>query len=147
MMPVCTGWLTGLRDLLHGIGHVAGDGSLAVDGLAECGDDAPEQALADRYLQQLSRGFDFVAFFEAGVVAEDDHTNLGLLEAERQARDAATEVEHLVQHHVTQAFDLGHAVADLTDDTDVLLDRRGFRARDLRLDVLNQIGHQLPRFP
>ena len=56
-----------------------------------------------------------------------------------------TEVEHLVQHHVAEAFDLGDAVADLTDDTDVLLDRRRFRAGDLCLDVLYQVGHLGPQ--
>jgi hypothetical protein len=30
-----------------------------------------------------------------------------LLEAERQARDAVAEIEHLVQHDVAQAFDDG----------------------------------------
>ena len=75
------------------------------------------------------------------VLAEDDDADLGLLEAERQARDAVAEVEHLVQHHVAEAFDLGDAVADLTDDTDVLLDRCRFRACDLCLDVLYQVGH------
>ena len=60
MMPVCTGWLTGLApddargDPLDRVGDVARDRALAVERLAERVDDAPEQALADRHLQQLA---------------------------------------------------------------------------------------------
>ena len=60
MMPVCTGWLIGLppddagRELLDRIGDVARDRALAVERLAERVDDAAEQPLADRHLQQLA---------------------------------------------------------------------------------------------
>ena len=96
----------------------------------------PSSALADRHLQELARRADLVALLELGVVAEDDHADLGLLEVERQAGDAVAEVEHLVQHHVRQPFDLGDAVADLADDTDGLPGSRGLDARNLRFDFL-----------
>ena len=51
------------------------------------------------------------------------------------------EVEHLVEHHVGQAFDLGDAVADLADDADGLPGGRGLGARDLRFDFLHQVSH------
>ena len=56
-----------------------------------------------------------------GVIAEDDRADFGFFQVQRQADDAVAEIEHLVEHRVGQAFDLGHAVADLADDADVLL--------------------------
>ena len=78
---------------------------------------------------------DLVAFLELRVVAEDDDADLGLVEVQRQAGDAVAEVEHLVEHHVGEAFDLGDAVADLADRADALLGEGGLCARDLRFDV------------
>ena len=46
------------------------------------------------------------------------------------------EVDHLVEHGIGQAFDLGDAVADLADDAHVLLRGRRLRARDLRFNFL-----------
>ena len=66
-----------------------------------------------------------------GVIAENDGADLGFLQVQRQAGDAVAEVQHLVEHRVGQAFDLGHAVADFADDADVLLGRRGLHAGDL----------------
>ena len=71
MMPVCTGWLTGLRRMMPGASFSTGyatslgDRALAVERLAERVDHAAEQALADRHLQQLAGGADFVAFLRA----------------------------------------------------------------------------------
>ena len=59
----------------------------------------------------------------------------------REAGDAVAEIEHLVQHHVAQAFDARDAVADFADDADALLDDGGLGAGDLRFDVLYQVGH------
>ena len=73
MMPVCTGWLTASalddagRDLLDRIIDVGLDRALAVERLAERVDDAAEQRLADRHLQQLAGRLDFVAFLEPRV--------------------------------------------------------------------------------
>ena len=50
--------------------------------------------------------------------------DFGFFEVQRQAGDAVAEVEHLVEHRIGQAFDLGHAVADFADDADILLRRR-----------------------
>ena len=70
------------------------------------------------------------------VIAEDDRADFGFFEVQREADDAVAEVEHLVEHRVGQAFDLGHAVADFADDADVLLRDRRFDAGDLRFDFL-----------
>ncbi len=72
-------------------------------------------------MKELAGGPDLVAFLELGVVAEDDHADLGLVEVERQPGDAAAEVDHLVQHRVGQALDPGDAIPDLADHADVLL--------------------------
>ena len=142
MMPVCTGWLTGLApddagsDFLDRIGDVALDRPFAIDGLAQRVHDAAQQPLAHRHLQQLAGGADLVALLELGVVAQNDDADFGLFEVQRQAGDAVAEVEHLVEHRVGQALDLGDAVADLADDADVLLGRRRLGACDLRFNFL-----------
>ena len=46
------------------------------------------------------------------------------------------EVDHLVEHGVRQALDLGDAVANLTNDTHVLFLSRRLRDRDLRFNFL-----------
>ena len=117
------------RELFDGIRRVARDRALAVERRAERVDDASEQALADRDLQQLARAADLVAFLERRVVAEDDDADFGLVERQREAGDAVTEIDHLVQHHVRQPFDSGDAVADLADRPDALLREGRFRAR------------------
>ncbi len=150
MMPVCTGWPIGLAaddagsDLLDGIGDVARDRTLAVERFAERVDDAAEEPLADRHLQQLAGGLDLAAFFELGVVAENDDADLGLVEVQRHAGDALPEVEHLVQHHVAEPLDPCHAVADLADDADGLLGACGLCPGDVCFDFLDQIGHGVP---
>jgi hypothetical protein len=60
------------RDLLDRVRHVARDRPLAVDRFAERVDDATEQTLADRDLQQFARGTNLVALLETRVLAEDD---------------------------------------------------------------------------
>ena len=148
MMPVCTGWLTGLalddagRDLLDRIElRLPVIGPLPSSGSPRRVDDAAEQALADGHREQLARSRrDLAAFLELRVIAEDDRADLGLLEVQREADDAVAEVEHLVEHRVGEAFDLGHAVADLADDADVLLGGRRFGSRDLGFDFLDQVA-------
>ena len=53
------------------------------------------------------------------VVAEQDRADFGLFEVQRDAEEAAGEVDHLIEHHVAEAFDVGDAVADFADDADV----------------------------
>ena len=71
MMPVCTGWLTGLRrmmpgrDLFDRIRRRRSRSALAVDRLAERIHHAAEQTFADGHLQQLAGGPDLIALLEA----------------------------------------------------------------------------------
>ena len=129
------------RELLDRIRHRARHRPLAVERLAERVHDASEQALADRDLEQPSGRADFIAFLQLGVVTEHDDADLGLIEVQRKAGDATTEVEHLVEHRVRESLDPRDAVADLADDADTLAGRRRFGARDLGLDLLKQLRH------
>jgi hypothetical protein len=104
------------RDFFHRIkrrGFL--DRALAVERLAEHVDDAAQQTFADGHLQQFAGGADFVAFLDFGVIAENDRADFGLFQVEREAGDAVAEIQHLVEHRVGEAFDLGHAVADFAD--------------------------------
>ena len=84
-------------------------------------DDAAKQTFANRHLEELASGADFLPFLDAGVIAENNGADLGLFKVQRQAGDAVAEVEHFVKHGVGQALDLGDAVADFPHGADVLL--------------------------
>ena len=68
--------------------------------------------------------------------------DFGLVEIQRQAGNAVAEVDHLVEHRVGQAFDLGDAVANLADDAHILFGSRRLRARDLRFNFLQKVSHR-----
>ena len=87
-------------------------------------------------MQKFSSRADFLAFFNLGVIAQNNRADFGFFEVEREAGDAVAEIQHLVEHRVGQAFDLRHAVADFADDADVLFGRRGLRTADLRFNFL-----------
>ena len=67
--------------------------------------------------------------------------DFGFLEVQREAEDAARELDHLVEHDVAQAFDAGDAVADFAHDADVALAGGGFQSRDLRFDFFQNAAH------
>ena len=71
-----------------------------------------------------------------GVVTEDDHADLGLFQVQRQAGESIPQVEHLVEHRISQALDFGNTIANLAVDTSVFPGRRLFRAFDLRFNFL-----------
>ncbi len=84
---------------------------------------------------------DLRAFHDVLVVAEQDRADLGFFEVEREADDAVRELDGLVEHHVAQALDAGHAVTDLAHDADVALGRGRLEAGDLGFDVLENRAH------
>src|SRR4029079_11909305 len=122
---------------------VARNRPLSVDGFAAGVNDAAEQPFSYRYFAEASARPAFLPFAQPGVIAKDDRGDLGLVEIERQAGDPATEVEHLVQHHVAEPFDARDAIADLADRAHRLLRDRGLRAFDLRFDFKHQVRHLL----
>ncbi len=88
------------------------DRALAVDRVAERVDDAAEQALADRNVDDRAGALDGRAFLDLGVRAEDHDADVVGLEVERHALDAVVELDHLAGLDVVEAVDAGDAVAD-----------------------------------
>ena len=78
------------------------------------------------------------------MVAEDDDADFRLLKAQRQSGDALSEIEHLVEHHITEPLDARHAVADFANHADALAGGGGLGAGYLRLDFVYQVRHALP---
>ena len=104
MMP---GALTSTRARFVGL-----DRALAVDRIAERVDDAAEQALADRHVDDGAGALDRLAFLDLAVGAENDDADVVALEVERHAAHAVLELDHLAGLHVVEAVDAGDAVAD-----------------------------------
>jgi hypothetical protein len=88
------------------------DRALAVDRLAECIDDAAEQAFADRDFDDGARAFDGLALFDRSVVAENDDADIVIRQIERHAALAALELDHFAGLDVVEPVDVGDAVAD-----------------------------------
>ena len=118
LRPVCIGSCTDLRGMMPGAltstrrRSVDCDRALAVDRVAERVDDAAEQALADRHVDDRAGALDGVAFLDVAVVAEDHDADIVGLEVQRHAADAAGELDHLAGLDVVEAVDAGDAVAD-----------------------------------
>src|SRR5205809_4376784 len=129
-------------DLRDRIGDFARDRSLAVQRLTERVHDPAEQPLTDRHLEQLTGRANLAALFELGIVAENDDADVGLLETERQPRDAVAEIEHRAEHDIAQTLDTGDTVADLPNDPYILPGRDGLRVADARFDFLHQGAHR-----
>jgi hypothetical protein len=67
------------------------------------------------------------------VVARDDYTDFGLLEIQGQSRDAVAQIDHLVEHRIGQAIDLGDGIANLPNDADILPAGRSSRTGYLQV--------------
>ena len=129
---------------------VDGDGTLAVDGLAQGVDDPTEQAVAHRHRQDAPGGPDQLLLFDVRVAAEDHRTDGVLVEVQRDAERAVFELEQLVHRHHGQPADPGDAVSHLGDASHLLGGDLGCvvgdvslqRGRDL-VGVDGQLCHQV----
>ena len=92
---------------------------LPSNGNAEWGDDAAEQAFADRDLEQPLGALDRVALHDLLPVAEQHGADVVGLEVERQAGDVMGELEQLERHAVLEPVQAGDAVADGQDGADL----------------------------
>ena len=123
--PVCIGSLTGWRWTTPGALNSAGrvvlgvDVALAVERVAERVDDAPQQLLADRDLEQLARPLDGVALDHVLPRAEQHDADVVGLEVQREARHVVRELEHLERLAVLEAVDAGDAVGHGEDGADL----------------------------
>ena len=95
------------------------DVALAVERVAERVDDAPQQLLADRDLEQLARPLDGVALDDVLPRAEQHDADVVGLEVQREARHVVRELEHLERLAVLEAVHAGDAVGHGEDGADL----------------------------
>ncbi len=113
------------------------DRALAVDRLTERVHDAAEQFVADRHRDDPPGPLDRIAFLDLRELAEQHGADALLFEIQRDAEDAARELEHLAGHGVLHAVHARDAVAnrdDAADFGDIDVDRE---ASDL---LANDLG-------
>ena len=147
-MPVCIGSCTDLRAMMPGalistwrlLG--AGDRLAAVDRDAHRVDDAAEQLLADRHLDDATGALDGVAFADRLELAEERDADVVLFEVEHHAADllaaGALELEELAGERAGQAVHARDAVAGGEH-------RAGLGDRDLLVVVLDLLADDVAR--
>src|SRR6185436_1113691 len=95
------------------------DVALAVERAAERVDDAAEQLVADRDLEQAAGPLDRVALLDVGPRAEQHGADVVGLEVEREPGHVVRQLEHLERHAVLEAVDARDAVGDRQDRADL----------------------------
>ncbi len=125
-------WRSNDRRLeLERAGLAGDDVALAVERVAERVDDAAEEAVANRDVEELAGALDRVTLDDLLPVAEEHGADVVGLEVEREGGDAVRELQHLERHAVLDAVDAGDAVGDREDRTDLgQLGRAGVEAFD-----------------
>ncbi len=140
LMPVCSGSLTGWRGEdarrldLDAAAVRRLDRTLAVDRLPERVDDAADERLADRHVEDAARALDDRALLDVRHVAEADGADVVGLEVEHEAHQAARELEELAGHRPFEAVDARDAVADAEDRAGLGRERGLLVVLDLLLD-------------
>ena len=140
LMPVCTGVSTDLREATSGATistgrvSVVSTGPLPSSGAAERVDHAAYQRVAHGHLDDAARAAALGALLDGQGVAHDDDAHAVLLEVEREADDAALELDELVVGHAGEAVHARDAVADLDDGAHVHHGQLRAELLDLALD-------------
>ena len=98
------------RDALDRIEAFCRDRSFAVDRISERVHDPPDQRLAHRNRHDAARALDLVAFFDVGVVAQHHRAHLIFFQVQRDARNAAGELDQLARHHVFETVNARDSV-------------------------------------
>jgi hypothetical protein len=110
------------------------DRALAVDRIAKRIDDASEQALSDRHIDDSAGALDGRAFRDLGVRAEDHDADVIGLEVQGHALGAIAELDHFARLDIVEAVDARDAVADRQHSADLGDLRFGVEIRDLVAD-------------
>src|SRR4029079_18006361 len=104
---------------LHAAAILGVDRPLAVDGLPEGVDHAPDDRFPDRDVHDPAGALDRVALFDDARVAEDGGAHAVLLEVEPQPHQAHAalphELDELARHRLGEPVDARDAVADRED--------------------------------
>ena len=108
---------------LEGAARLGGNGAESVQRVAERVDDPAEVGVADRHREHLAGAGDLHALHDVAELAEDDDTDLVLVEAQRQAEGPIREPDELIRHDAREAFDVRDAVCGVYDVADLGLGR------------------------
>src|ERR1700683_5026495 len=112
------------------------DRTFTVNWLTERIDDAAEQGLADRNLDNRPCALDGLAFLDLAVRAEDHNADIVDFEVKRHALAPAFELDHFAGLHIVETVDAGNTVAD----RQYLPDLRDFGLLAEILDLLFENG-------
>ena len=88
------------RNFFDRVARFASNGTFAIEWLAKSVDDPAQKSFANGNLEQLAGGADLLAFANLAPVAQNDGADFGFFEIEREADDAAAEIDHFIQHGV-----------------------------------------------
>ncbi len=156
MMPVCIGSCTPLRSTtpgraeLDGAVALRGNGSLAVERLAERVDDAAEQRRPRGDLHDAAGGAHCVVLADDRGLAHEHGAHLVLVEVEGQSVDGVSagsdELEEFARHGALQAVAASDTVTDLHDgadltDVDLRLERLELLLEHLVDRACTDLGH------
>ena len=122
------------RDLFDGVGHGGADRALAVHRPAEGVDHAAFELGAHRHFENAAGAAAALAFLEFQVVAEHHGADGVAFEIERDAVNAAIELDHLAVHDLGQTVNADNAVEYADDGALVAGLHRGIEAFDPLLD-------------
>ena len=122
------------RDLFDRIGHGGADRALAVNRPAEGVHHAAFEFRAHRHFENAAGAAAALSFLEFQIVAENHGADRIALEIERNAVDAAFELDHLAVHYLGQPMDADNAVEHADDGAFVARLHRGIETFDPLLD-------------